>query len=287
MGDSYLILERTFTNATSKTPYTKYIQEYSTNGYRSFHEGGTINNDKRVTSEASLQVKEMPVLGFPLFASSFYQARLLCLLKDPTVEDAQFEGENVCVIRGKSIILGSIPVNVKLLFSKSDYLLIEQELSSIEIPIETGRFLAKRGISQNDWPYSSICCEKMSGSTLVSRRVYPVSTKRVPAESSNKPDKFNIPAKTLITDERYGYPVVYRNSEKPILKDEDIAKMSTDPDYRTNSYYLKFNKIDTKSSTASNLFRGKIIILAIALISITPLIAIAWRWKRGIKCRRM
>lgn len=283
---SLLTDEKSYTNAIQEDeePYAKTIEEYSTNGYRSFNEGGILSNTKHVTSEAELRGKEEPLLGLPLFTSRFHQARLLLLLKAPTVEDVQFEGEATSAIKGQVVRLGTLSENVTLFYSKSDFLLVGQELSTSDNPFERHRFVAIRTtVAQSDWPYSSIIYEQWSRDSLVKREIVPVFARHIQGDSGIVRNGLRIPDKTLVTDERFGFPVIYRLGEDPRLTDEDIAKMATDPDYRTNSYYLKFNRIvSSKIAADTNVFKRSFVILTIGLTSLIPVFLILRQKRRGI-----
>ena len=276
-----LVEESTFTTNASQDEvlFSKLVEEFSTNGYKSYNEGAVLKNGQKEVSEADLKSKEEPVTGVALFATKFYQTRLLQLMKEPIIDDVKIGNEEADAINGSVTIEGE-PAKVTLSFAKADHLLLSEKISSLNSSASI-KFIATRAlVSRNGWPYSSISYEIYSKSNLVSRATIPISIKQIPKESDASPDKLIFPIKTLVTDERFGYPVCYV-LDIPPLTDADIAKMATDPDYRTNSYFLKFYHI-VKSRKTSTSDEPEHFIGGVVIISLTGLVfvlATLW-WRR-------
>jgi len=131
---STLTQERTYsTNGDSNFPYIRITEEFSTNLFLTFREGGTTKSGERVANEAVFETPDYPVIGIALFASRYQQARLLSLLNNRIVEDGEYAGGPAYVISGYV----EKPVNMKItqIYSKADYLLLEQSISSDKAPL--------------------------------------------------------------------------------------------------------------------------------------------------------
>ena len=282
---STLTQERTYsTNGDSNFPYIRITEEFSTNLFLTFREGGTTKSGERVANEAVFETPDYPVIGIALFASRYQQARLLSLLNNRIVEDGEYAGGPAYVISGYV----EKPVNMKItqIYSKADYLLLEQSISSDKAPLNVSKIMAVRSSRQDAvWPYESIMYESWSQVGLVSKVDLNISATRRNSGSDSDFKRVILPQGTLVSDKRFGFSVSYFWGIDH-LADSEIAKMATDPDYRTNRYYLKYRHltaINQKSTFLPNSIRRAIIICALASTALLPVLLILWRKKNASK----
>ena len=246
--------------------YNRVIEEFTPDGYRSYQEGAKRKNGAQVRDEANFRTNAEPVVGVPLFASRYQQARLLELLENPTVQEQELGSEKALAISG-SVKQRGTPLSVRLVFSGPQHQMVEYENSMGTRPRQTVRLRASLGGNQGDaWPYSGIVSEMFLEGRAPTRSDIPVSVRRV--ETAGEVfTGLTVPKGTIVTDERFGRPVVYTVGDKP-LTDAEVKQMAFHADYPRNIWPAESGK-QKKNGAARNFVR-----ITIVLGILVPIVAV-------------
>jgi hypothetical protein len=283
---AFLSQENSNSRTSDKSPYVKTIEQYLTNGFKTFREGGYLKNGKKVRNETELYSKERPVIGLALFASRYYQARLLKLMTNTVVSEGVLSDTNAipCYTISGQAEYRNRELNLQLTLRKADCLLLKMEVSEIggsqENRIRLIAAIAETNAIHS--PYTQIRYERWINGKCSASDVQ-ITAERNLSSDGGQNELPQIPAGPLVTDKRFGYGMVYhtQNGKSP-LTDEQIAKMSSDPDFRTNKYYVEHMKIISSKAPVPGDNNPRFLLLSIvAVTTFLPLSVLLFRRRRS------